>query len=56
MVEFWYSVRCNLFHGAKYLEKARDKFLVECGYKTLKELLKVLFRTTICQVGWRSIK
>ena len=49
MVEFWYSVRCNLFHGAKYLEKARDKLLVECGYKTLKELLEIFINQLILE-------
>ena len=43
MVELWYSTRCNLFHGTKSLEKARDKFLVKYGYKTLKELLEIFF-------------
>jgi len=41
MVEFWYSIRCNLFHGVKDLQKERDEFLVKYGYKTLNELLKI---------------
>src|SRR3989339_323512 len=41
MVEFWYSIRNNLFHGTKNPELKRDKFLVEYGYKTLKELVNV---------------
>ena len=41
MVEFWYSIRNNLFHGAKDPEIKRDQFLVEYGYKTLKELIEI---------------
>lgn len=42
MVEFWYSVRNNLFHGAKDPERERDQFAVEYGYKTLRELMNIL--------------
>lgn len=36
LVEFWYSVRNNLFHGGKHPQDSRDAFLVEHAYKTLK--------------------
>lgn len=42
MVEFWHSIRNNLFHGAKDPEKERDQFVVKYGYKTLKELIEML--------------
>ena len=42
MVEFWYSVRNNLFHGAKNPEHERDQLAVEYGYKTLRELVELL--------------
>lgn len=42
MVEFWHSIRNNLFHGAKDPEKERDQFAVKYGYKTLKELIEML--------------
>lgn len=42
MVEFWYSVRNNLFHGAKDPQNMRDGFLVEKGYKTLNPLVGIL--------------
>jgi hypothetical protein len=41
MVEFWHSVRNNLFHGAKDPERERDRFAVEYGYKTLIELVEL---------------
>lgn len=41
MVEFWYSIRNNLFHGAKDPESDRDQFAVKYGYRTLKELLEI---------------
>lgn len=41
MVEFWYSVRNNLFHGAKNPEDERDQFAVKYGYKTLRELMRI---------------
>lgn len=41
MVEFWYSVRNNLFHGAKNPESDRDQFAVEYGYKTLRALMEI---------------
>jgi hypothetical protein len=42
MVEFLYLVRNNLFHGQKDVEDERDKFAVEFGYKTLRELVELL--------------
>lgn len=42
MVEFWYIVRNNLFHGAKNPENEGDQFAVKYGYKTLKELMEIL--------------
>ena len=42
MVEFLYLVRNNLFHGQKDAEDERDKFAVEFGYKTLRELAELL--------------
>jgi hypothetical protein len=35
LVEFWYSVRNNLFHGEKNPSLARDKELVRFGFLTL---------------------
>lgn len=42
MVEFWYCVRNNLFHGEKDPEHKRDEFAVGFGYKTLSELVEML--------------
>lgn len=42
MVEFWHSIRSNLFHGGKDPERERDQFLVEFGYKTLRKLMTIL--------------
>ena len=41
MVEFWYSIRNNLFHGTKDPEVERDRKLVEFGYKTLSSLMEI---------------
>jgi hypothetical protein len=41
MVEFWYSIRNNLFHGAKDPENEGDQFAVKYGYKTLMELMEI---------------
>lgn len=41
MVEFWYSIRNNLFHGAKNPQDERDQLLVENGYKTLRSLVEI---------------
>jgi len=42
MVEFWYSIRNNLFHGSKDPLNERDQLLVENGYKTLRPLVEIL--------------
>jgi len=42
MVEFWHSIRNNLFHGSKDPHDARDKILMENGYKTLRPLVEIL--------------
>jgi hypothetical protein len=42
MVEFWYTIRNNLFHGGKDPEGRRDQLVVEFGYKTLRELVSIL--------------
>jgi hypothetical protein len=41
MVEFWHSIRNNLFHGGKDPQDTRDQLLVENGYKTLRPLMEV---------------
>ncbi len=45
MVEFWYSIRNNLFHGGKDPQEERDRLLIENGYKTLSPLVKILLAT-----------
>jgi hypothetical protein len=42
LIEFWATVRNNLFHGSKDPEHDRDKLVVEHGYKTLSTLVKIL--------------
>lgn len=42
MVEFWHSIRNNLFHGAKNPQNERDQFAVKYGYLTLKELMEIM--------------
>lgn len=39
MVEYWYSVRNNLFHGGKDPNIGRDTFLVEHAFMTLRPLV-----------------
>lgn len=41
MIEFWYSIRNNLFHGGKDPQDERDLLLVENGFKTLHPLMEV---------------
>ncbi len=41
MVEFWYSIRNNLFHGGKDPQDERDQILIEKGYITLKPLVEI---------------
>jgi hypothetical protein len=40
MVEFWYSIRNNLFHGAKDPESDRDQMAVRTGYIKLSALVE----------------
>jgi len=40
MVEFWYGVRNNLFHGGKDPSIRRDCFLVEHAYQTLAAFME----------------
>jgi len=42
MIEFWHSIRNNLFHGAKNPNNERDQFAVKYGYETLKELMEIM--------------
>ena len=42
LIEFWVTIRNNLFHGAKNPEIERDQLVVEHGYKTLKVLMDIL--------------
>ncbi len=42
MIEFWYGVRNNLFHGGKNLTIKRDQFLVEHAFKTLNVFMKIV--------------
>lgn len=44
MVEFWRTIRDNLFHWAKDPERERDKLVVEYWYKTLRPLVKILLQ------------
>lgn len=41
MVEYWCSVRNNLFHGGKSPENGRDAFLVEHAFITLRPLVEI---------------
>lgn len=41
MIEFWYSIRNNLFHGGKDPKNERDQFLAENGCKTLRPLVDI---------------
>ena len=40
MVEFWYGVRNNLFHGGKNPSIGRDVFLVAHAFRTLRPLME----------------
>lgn len=40
LVEFWYRVRNNLFHGHKAPEFQRDRKLVSFAYKTLQPFMR----------------
>lgn len=41
MVEFWYTIRNNLFHGVKDPRDNRDRFLVKYAYKTLNPFITI---------------
>lgn len=41
MVEYWYSVRNNLFHGGNNPDAGRDAFLVEHAFQTLRPLMHI---------------
>lgn len=45
MVEFWHSIRNNLFHGSKNPQDKRDKILIENGFKTLSPLVDFMVTT-----------
>lgn len=42
MIQFWYAIRNNLFHGGKNPNDARDQLLVKNGYITLSILMEIL--------------
>lgn len=44
MVEFWYAIRNNLFHGGKDPQDGRDEFLVTQWYITLKPFVAILIK------------
>jgi hypothetical protein len=44
MIEYWYGVRNNLFHGGKRPDVQRDLFLVEHAYKTLSRFMHLLIK------------
>jgi len=44
MIEYWYAIRNNLFHGAKNPQDGRDILLVENGYKTLRPLVELFLQ------------
>ena len=39
LIEYWYRVRCNLFHGEKSPEEDRESKIVELAYKSLNEFM-----------------
>ncbi|MEW8292732.1 MAG: hypothetical protein AB2672_19625 [Candidatus Thiodiazotropha endolucinida] len=41
MVEYWYSIRNNLFHGGKNPDTGWDAFLVEHAFQTLRPLMDI---------------
>ena len=52
MIEFFYTIRNNLFHGNKSPDNERDRFLVEFGYKTLRELVEIFISGPLnCRVS-----
>lgn len=47
MVEFWYGVRNNLFHGSNNPNIKRDQFLVEYAFKTQKAFMDMVVKVFI---------
>ena len=45
MVEFWYSIRNNLFHWWKDANNERDKLLIKWAYKTLRPLVEIFINS-----------
>ena len=41
IIEFWYTIRNNLFHGDKDPESERDMLMAQYGYSTLAPLIAV---------------
>jgi hypothetical protein len=52
IVEFWYTVRNNLFHGTKSPEVFRDKSMVMYAYKTIKDMVDIF----ISELDYKSFK
>lgn len=50
MVEYWYSVRNNLFHGGKNPNIGRDAFLVEHAFVTLRAIVENMLLTSLIDV------
>jgi len=44
LVEYWYRVRNNLFHGHKAPEFERDRDLVKYAYRTLTPLMEIFIK------------
>lgn len=44
MIEFWYSIRNNLFHGGKDPQDERDQILIKNGYETLQPLVEMFLK------------
>jgi hypothetical protein len=44
LIEFWYTVRNNLFHGAKDPQSERDERIVEYAYTTIKPLVEIVVK------------
>ncbi|MEA2701991.1 MAG: hypothetical protein QOE22_700 [Candidatus Parcubacteria bacterium] len=40
MIEFWHSIRNNLFHGGKNPDDERDQLLIKAGFETLRSLME----------------
>lgn len=47
MVEFWCSIRNNLFHGGKAADDVRDQLLVDNGYITLRPVVDIFLMSSI---------